>query len=397
MQGVPQGPNGGCFAVAVGPQPGIYFSLAEIVAPQIVGGVVAPPAAPRFASVREARTYLAGHGLAPRGEDGGWLAAAGAGRHRPPIFYVAAGGADGNGIVASGGAARTKRPPPSSDQGPLSSHRPPPGCVPTSVERQSEEEADQEREETLPPSSDGRRRPTQNKKARVIEIVDTDSDGEKEAPAAGSASSSSAASADDCATEVRPSAEGDGPVHFDAIQQRAIDAALGGKNVFLTGVAGTGKSLVTQAIVRNARTELRREVACAAPTGVAAVNLGPELAAQTVHSLAGVGVPQAAGDFARLLSVWTAKRWAKIEVLVLDEIGMLQADFLDWLDVFVRRARKRPLEAFGGIQLIFVGDFAQLGPIPGRVSLRDPALDPTDDGADCLLGISVSARPRRPV
>lgn len=40
---------------------------------------------------------------------------------------------------------------------------------------------------------------------------------------------------------------------------------------------------------------------------------------------------------------------------------MLSADFLDWLDVYVRKARKNPLEAFGGIQLVFVGDFAQLG------------------------------------
>jgi hypothetical protein len=129
---------------------------------------------------------------------------------------------------------------------------------------------------------------------------------------------------------------------------------------------------------------------------VAAVNLGPDLAAQTVHSLAGCGVPQSARDFARILSSWNAKRWKKIEVLVLDEVGMLNADFLgtynagvcgiintaflgvffgfilmtifasfanrftiDWLDVYVRKVRKCPLDPFGGIQLIFVGDFAQ--------------------------------------
>ena len=94
---------------------------------------------------------------------------------------------------------------------------------------------------------------------------------------------------------------------------------------------------------------------------MAAVNLGPELGAQTVHSLAGVGVPQTASGFDKILSPWTSKKWKKIEVLVLDEIGMLGADFLDWMDVYVRKARRRPLEAFGGIQLIFVGDFAQLG------------------------------------
>ena len=52
-------------------------------------------------------------------------------------------------------------------------------------------------------------------------------------------------------------------------------------------------------------------------------NLGPELGAQTVHSLAGVGVPQTASDFGKLLSPWTIKKWKKIDILVLDEIGML--------------------------------------------------------------------------
>ena len=147
---------------------------------------------------------------------------------------------------------------------------------------------------------------------------------------------------------------------------------------------------ISQKIVEDAK-YLGREVAVAAPTGVAAVNLGPELGAQTVHSLAGVGIPHAASGFDKMLSPWTSKKWKTIEVLVLDEIGMLGADFLDWMDVYVRKARKRPLEAFGGIQLIFVGDFAQLGPIPGRNSIRNKTFEPDQPGADCLLGISECA------
>lgn len=146
-----------------------------------------------------------------------------------------------------------------------------------------------------------------------------------------------------------------------------------------------------QKIVEDAK-HLGREVAVAAPTGVAAVNLGPELGAQTVHSLAGVGVPQTASGFDKMLSPWTVKKWRKIQVLVLDEIGMLGADFLDWMDFYVRKARRRPLEAFGGIQLIFVGDFAQLGPIPGRGnSIRNSAYEPDNPGADCLLNVSECA------
>ncbi len=122
---------------------------------------------------------------------------------------------------------------------------------------------------------------------------------------------------------------------------------------------------------------------------MAAVNLGPELGAQTVHSLAGVGVPETASGFDKMLKPWKAKKWRSIEVLVLDEIGMLQADFLDWLDVYVRKARRRPLDVFGGIQLIFVGDFAQLGPIAGGGhSIRNKAYAPDDPAADHLMGIN---------
>lgn len=117
-------------------------------------------------------------------------------------------------------------------------------------------------------------------------------------------------------------------LELDPIQQQAIDSAIQGKNIFLTGVAGTGKSFITQQIVR-LKKESKKQIAVAAPTGVAAVNLND---AQTVHSLAGIKVPSRARDFATMMSRVPAKRWKNLDVLVIDEIGMLQADFLDWLD-----------------------------------------------------------------
>jgi hypothetical protein len=66
---------------------------------------------------------------------------------------------------------------------------------------------------------------------------------------------------------------------------------------------------------------------------------------------------------------------------------MLTADFLDWLDVNIRKIRGKPLEPFGGIQLIFVGDFAQLGPVPGGLSLLEKPYSPHEEGADCFLNI----------
>ena len=118
-------------------------------------------------------------------------------------------------------------------------------------------------------------------------------------------------------------------LELDSIQQQAINAAIQGKNIFLTGVAGTGKSFITQQIVR-LKKDSKKQIAVAAPTGVAAVNLN--LDAQTVHSLAGIKVPSRARDFATMMSRVPAKRWRNLEALVSDEIGMLQADFLDWLD-----------------------------------------------------------------
>jgi ATP-dependent DNA helicase PIF1 len=64
----------------------------------------------------------------------------------------------------------------------------------------------------------------------------------------------------------------------------------------------------------------------------------------------------------------------------------------DWLDVYVRKARRQSLVPFGGIQLIFVGDFAQLGPIPGNTSLKHSRpFRPDDAAADCLLNIKECA------
>ena len=111
----------------------------------------------------------------------------------------------------------------------------------------------------------------------------------------------------------------------------------------------------------------KKHVALCAPTGMASVALGPN--GQTIHSLAGVSVPLRASDFAKMYSHFTMSKWLEMECLIVDECGMLSADFVDWLDVTVRSIRQRPLEPFGGIQLIFVGDFCQLGPVPGNLTL----------------------------
>ena len=66
--------------------------------------------------------------------------------------------------------------------------------------------------------------------------------------------------------------------------------------------------------------------------------------------------------------------WKRVKVLVLDEVSMLDAAFVDWLDVTVRvlRGECHSEKAFGGIQLIFSGDFLQLpGTPPILLSFSD--------------------------
>lgn len=399
--------GGACFAVANGRITGIFFSLAEATV-QIRGFLGANIRS--FPSVQQAGDYLKLHGLSPN-ESGGWLSSK---KDQPPLLYskittIGHSSKKDDDVVEPSTVTPTtllnhytSQQPPSVRPSPFKYGLDHPSSMGGKENEQlrpviSSDKSPHEEASIALSSSPNERRWVRKHTHRRVEdpqIVRTgnkkakrmlNSDGETSAASLDDKNDKKQQSSSDDSAAVTPAPK----VSFDAIQLRAIDAALEGKNVFLTGVAGTGKSLVTQTIVHNAETVLRREVACAAPTGVAAVNLGPDLGAQTVHSLAGVGVPQSARDFASLLSPWTSKKWRAIEVLVLDEIGMLQADFLDWLDVFVRKARRRPLEPFGGIQLIFVGDFAQLGPIPGRTSLKDSAFDPKDDAADCVLGISV--------
>ena len=107
-------------------------------------------------------------------------------------------------------------------------------------------------------------------------------DSRPRAPTAAHTTTGSRASIDRAAHELDPEL-------LDQVQRRAVQLAKERRNVFITGVAGTGKTAVIRTIIGNARGQ-GLQVAVAAPTGVAAENLGAD--AQTLHSLAGVGVPQ---------------------------------------------------------------------------------------------------------
>lgn len=146
-------------------------------------------------------------------------------------------------------------------------------------------------------------------------------------------------------------------------QTAAMVAIQSGFNVFLTGAGGTGKSHTIQAIVSWARLRGLR-YAITAMTGCAALLLGN--GAKTLHSWAGVGLARESGpglcEYVKR-NKRAARRWIDTNLLILDEVSMMTPEFLEKLDCVARHIRRRPDTKFGGLQVVFTGDFAQLPPV----------------------------------
>jgi len=145
-------------------------------------------------------------------------------------------------------------------------------------------------------------------------------------------------------------------------QDRAFKLIQSGKNVFLTGPAGSGKSFLLAEVCAHAAAA-RKVLGLTALTGCAALLLGNQ--AKTLHSWAGVGIATEPAHV--LVSHLNARfflknRWRKTDILVIDEVSMLTPDFFEKLDVIGRSLRRKAVP-FGGIQLILCGDFFQLPPV----------------------------------
>ena len=137
---------------------------------------------------------------------------------------------------------------------------------------------------------------------------------------------------------------------FDAIETTQ-------QNLFITGRAGTGKSTLLNHLADNTS----KQIVICAPTGVAALNIG----GQTIHSLFRLPIGVIA-DHDIEQSAELRKLLGTVDTLVIDEVSMVNADLLDAIDRSLRQARKRPLEAFGGVQVVLFGDPYQLAPVPGE-------------------------------
>ena len=165
------------------------------------------------------------------------------------------------------------------------------------------------------------------------------------------------------------------PNQIAAFTERFINQT--NQSIFLTGKAGTGKTTLLQRIVESTH----KQTVIVAPTGIAALNAG----GVTIHSFFQLPFGGFVPDFSikggfnervKLESKTTLLHHFKMnaskkaimrnmELLIIDEVSMLRADLLDAIDWCLRNVRGIN-KAFGGVQVLFVGDLLQLPPIMKR-------------------------------
>ena len=146
------------------------------------------------------------------------------------------------------------------------------------------------------------------------------------------------------------------------------------KSIFLTGKAGTGKTTLLKEIIKSTH----KSTVVVAPTGIAALNAG----GVTIHSMFQLpfggfipanSVSQQFSESIKFetkdslrhhfkMSAIKRKVIQNMELLIIDEVSMLRCDLMDAIDFMLQSVRKKKV-AFGGVQVLFIGDLLQLPPV----------------------------------
>lgn len=143
-------------------------------------------------------------------------------------------------------------------------------------------------------------------------------------------------------------------------QQEAFDILKLGRNVYLTGSAGSGKTFLLNKYIDYLKKN-NVEVGITASTGIAATHLN----GRTIHSWSGIGVKDELSekDFKILFkNNRLLRRICRTKVLIIDEISMLHSFQLDLVNRICQMFRQS-LQPFGGLQIVLCGDFFQLPPV----------------------------------
>lgn len=138
-------------------------------------------------------------------------------------------------------------------------------------------------------------------------------------------------------------------------QQKAFDLVANTNTcLFITGKAGTGKTT----FVKRIQTEIKKNFLVLAPTGIAAIAVG----GQTMHSFFGFPF-QTIGPHTKLDVLPDKKMLLReVDTIIVDEASMVRSDMVDGMDRYLRMAFNTNM-AFGGKQVVFVGDLFQLPPV----------------------------------
>jgi len=145
-------------------------------------------------------------------------------------------------------------------------------------------------------------------------------------------------------------------------QQEIFESFKEGENIFMTGPGGSGKTFIIKEMYKWC-IENNKKIQVCALTGCACVLL--QVKAKTIHSWAGIGL--ANGEIINIIkrvikNIYKKKNWLEVDILIIDEVSMMSYKLLSILDGISKMIRKNN-KPFGGIQIIFSGDFYQLPPV----------------------------------
>ena len=153
--------------------------------------------------------------------------------------------------------------------------------------------------------------------------------------------------------------------------QKALLESLNAKSqlvMFVSGAGGTGKSKVIDHVVSYAKEYCEnisvpftdRTIVVTALTGIAAVLIKGE----TLHSATHV--------YCQNIKDEMIERWQDARLVIIDEVSFADAELLEQVDDSLRHLMQKPLAHYGGLNIVFLGDFRQLEPVKREPLYRDP-------------------------